>query len=513
MTLAYLDALDQHGPAGFGFLDTQLRFVRVNHRLAQINDVDIDGHIGRHARDVLDPEMWESRRPILERALTGEASIDIPLPGRLSADGTRRLIVGSYIPVTSDGQIAGIAVIIRDVTEFSLAQTVLNRQSLAFENLFDALVITDIDGVILDCNTSFLKRSGLPREMLIGQSIMMLARPEDRERLLPFIVETLRSEGRYNGEVHYVNSHGEVRIAEISVVPLRDGQGAMTGMVAALRDITDRKIWELTLKESEERYRHTAEELASAYDRERAIASQLQDSLHPHFPSYIPGLTIDHYYRPALDEAEVGGDFADCFPLDSQVTAIAVGDLSGKGLAAAVQVGTVRNMLRYAIYNGENLAESVTKLNRTLSEFNLLVGFATLFAATFDANQSELCYINCGQEPALVFHASTGEVQELPPTGPVLGSFEHFDLIQETVALAPGDVLAVFTDGLTEVGARRGSMLGIGGVAEILGANARMEDGATQSAAALVRRLIEEVNVRVHGQLRDDICLLVAVVR
>jgi len=296
------------------------------------------------------------------------------------------------------------------------------------------------------------------------------------------------------------------------VVPLTEHE-SMTGMVAALRDITDRKIWEMTLKESEERYRHTAEELASAYDRERAIASQLQDSIHPRFPSYVPGLTIDLYYRPALDEAEVGGDFADCFPLDGQVTAVAVGDLSGKGLAAAVQVGTVRNMLRYAIYNGETLAESVTKLNRTLSEFNLLVGFATLFAATFDASVGELRYINCGQEPALVFHASTGEVEELPPTGPVLGSFEHFELTQETLTLAPGDVLAVFTDGLTEVGARRGSMLGIGGVAEILKANALTETGATQSANALVRRLIEEVNRRVHGHLRDDICLMVAVVR
>ena len=510
---AFLDAILEHAPSGFGLLDLEFRFVEVNTRLAEINGRPIEDHIGRTVSEILGPVMWKTRRALLEKALTGETTVDAALPGRQLDDGGQRQIVSTYIPVHHEGKVIGVAVIVRDVTEFTQTQTALKRQSLAFENLFDALVITDITGVIIDCNASFLRRTGLPREALIGQPIALLARPEDRERLVPSIIETLRAEGRFTGEVHYVNSSGEVRIAEISVVPFRDGRGGMTGMVAALRDTTDRKIWELTLRESEERYRHTAEELAAAYDRERAIASQLQDSLHPHFPTYIPGLSIDHYYRPALDEAEVGGDFADCFPLDGQVTAIAVGDLSGKGLAAAVQVGTVRNMLRYAIYNGSTLSESVSKLNKTLSEFNLLVGFATLFAATFDANNGELNYINCGQEPALVYHAATGEVEELAPTGPVLGSFEHFDLIQETVPLSSGDVLAIFTDGLTEVGARRGELLGVGGVAEILSANALSDSGSTQPADVLVRRLVQEVNKRVKGRLRDDICLLVAVVR
>ncbi len=102
-------------------------------------------------------------------------------------------------------------------------------------------------------------------------------------------------------------------------------------------------------------------DLAQVRRREQAIAATLQDALRPRLPERVPGLDLADFYRPALDEAYVGGDFFDVFPLDKSLIALVVGDVSGKGLAAASQVATVRNMLRYALYRGTGVAEAVTE--------------------------------------------------------------------------------------------------------------------------------------------------------
>ena len=97
--------------------------------------------------------------------------------------------------------------------------------------------------------------------------------------------------------------------------------------------------------------------------------------LRPQLPERVPGLDLKDFYRPALEEANVGGDFFDVFPLDKGLFALAVGDVSGKGLAAAAQVATVRNMLRYALYQRPTVAQAVTELNQIVSTQELLIGF------------------------------------------------------------------------------------------------------------------------------------------
>ena len=96
----------------------------------------------------------------------------------------------------------------------------------------------------------------------------------------------------------------------------------------------------------------SASEAARVQQRERNIATQLQQALQPAVPETIAGLSLAHYYEAALDEAGVGGDFYDVYAVDKGCTALIVGDLSGKGLAAASQVATVRNMLRAVLYLG-----------------------------------------------------------------------------------------------------------------------------------------------------------------
>ena len=258
------------------------------------------------------------------------------------------------------------------------------------------------------------------------------------------------------------------------------------------------------------RRKRLEEELRSAYERESKIAGWLQDALRPALPGPLPGLEVKSHYSPALQEASVGGDFFDVFTLEKGCTVLVVADLSGKGLAAAAQIATVRHMLRTLLYLPGRVSDAMTRLNHLLVEHRLLVGFATLFAGIYDAPERSLVYACCGQEPGLLHRAATGAIEELSPTGPVLGAVPDAIFAEGRVTLCPGDVLAVFTDGLTEAGARRSQLLGIEGVADLL---RQRPSGASPSAAPIVSHLISGVEAFAGpGGIRDDVCLLVAVV-
>ena len=201
------------------------------------------------------------------------------------------------------------------------------------------------------------------------------------------------------------------------------------------------------------------------------------------------------------------GDFSDVFASGKGSTFLVVGDLAGKGLAAASQVAAVRNMLRFALYNGRTLAGPVTSLNHTLAVYELLTGFATLFVGRYDASVCRLSYVNCGQDAGLIRRAATGQIVSLPPTGPVLGGFDGAAYTEESVVLEPGDVLALYTDGLTEAGPSRTELLTSDGVAALL---AQQKNG--ESAAGIVSQLIAGVEAYARNGIRDDQCLLVGVV-
>ncbi len=298
-----------------------------------------------------------------------------------------------------------------------------------------------------------------------------------------------------------------VRVPLVSGVSMTALSAAMTG---GPRDWTPDEV---ALVEAVATQTQTALEVR-VQRREHQIAEQLQAALQPELPQSVAGLKLANYYEAALEEAGVGGDFYDCFPLEKGRIALVVGDLSGKGLAAAAQVATVRNMLRAFLYSLPTVAEAIAELNRTLSENNLLTGFTTLFVGAYDSGARMLSYVNCGQEPALVRRGATGAVEPLAPTGPVLGSIESAQYAEETARLRPGDALAIFSDGMTEVGPRRTQMLGIEGVTALFAEAVQGQDtdSAQGMAEHLVRRLVAGVDTAAQGGvMRDDVCLLVAV--
>lgn len=293
-------------------------------------------------------------------------------------------------------------------------------------------------------------------------------------------------------------------------VPFFDSGILVAALFAAMTEPHGWTADEISLVEEVATLTRTALETARVSQIEHTIAQQLQTALQPNIPRSVPGLLLADYYRPALEEAGVGGDFSDVFAADKGITFLVVGDLAGKGLAAASQVAAIRNMLRFALYNGRTLAGPITSLNHTLAVYELLTGFATLFVGRYDAQTRCLTYVNCGQDAGLLLREANGQIVSLPPTGPVMGGFDGAVFTEETVTLEPGDVLALYTDGLTEAGPSRTALLTGDGVAALL-AQRPSPEKAAEKAAEIVSRLITGVDAYAENGIRDDQCLLVAV--
>lgn len=295
-------------------------------------------------------------------------------------------------------------------------------------------------------------------------------------------------------------------------VPIEAGS-QMTALAVAMSD--GPRQWtpdEVRLMENAASLLRSVLELASLVQRERNIAQQLQDALRPTSPGSLPGLALASYYQPALAEASVGGDFFDVFPVETGCVALVVADLSGKGLAAASQVATVRNMLRLSLYTGKTVSQAITTLHEALVEHDLLTGFATLFVGMYDQKEHTLTYVNCGQEPGLLWRADQNAVEALVPTGPVLGGFASGEFEQRTVDLLKGDVLALFTDGLTEVGPSRKELLEVEGVSALfLSCCSENRERGVWDPQAIVDGLIGRVDGFAQGGVRDDIALLIGV--
>ena len=314
-----------------------------------------------------------------------------------------------------------------------------------------------------------------------------------------------------------IRQHGlpSVAVAALDALGVRSGisapifsNGRLVAALAVAMSGTQRN-WtpdDIAVVSSIAALTRSALDLAQVHQREANIASVLQGALKPADPVHIPGLELALYYKACLDEANVGGDFFDVLALDKGMFALAVGDVSGKGLAAAAQVSTLRNMLRFALYTEPDLAAAIGRLNRVLAGNTLLAGFATLAVAVFDTGARSMTYVSCGQEPILMRRASGDEIVQLEATGPVIGVDESAEYIARAVQLRGGDSVIIYTDGLTECGPDRLHLLGVDALADLV------KGGPRSGAAGLKDHIVQGAQRHARGAFTDDMCMLVGIV-
>ena len=181
-------------------------------------------------------------------------------------------------------------------------------------------------------------------------------------------------------------------------------------------------------------------------NRELEIAREVQERLFPQSYPAVPGLDYAGRCRPAQG---VGGDYYDFLELAEGRFGIAVGDVSGKGVPAALLMASLQASLRGQTISGSpDLAKLMSNVNRLIFETSPANRYATFFYGEYQPATRQFTYVNGGHNPPLVFR--NGEVLRLEDGGPVVGLFKPARYSQANVELAAGDVLLFYTDGISE---------------------------------------------------------------
>ncbi|MFL6351739.1 MAG: PP2C family protein-serine/threonine phosphatase [Bryobacteraceae bacterium] len=184
----------------------------------------------------------------------------------------------------------------------------------------------------------------------------------------------------------------------------------------------------------------------SAKDAELTIARNVQRRLLPQPHLHACGLECECVSLPAGD---IGGDLYDFFEIDSCGVAFLLGDVSGKGIGAALLVANLQASIRSQKELARYPVRLLDRVNRLFFEFTRPEHYATLFFGVYESDTRTVRYVNCGH-PSPVLLRADGELELLDATATVLGAFTGSVFAERTVSLAQGDRLVLFSDGLTE---------------------------------------------------------------
>ena len=217
-------------------------------------------------------------------------------------------------------------------------------------------------------------------------------------------------------------------------------------------------------------------------------------------PSRTPEVRGLDYYGECQPAGDVVGDFYDFIPLGQHALAVSIGDVSGKGVSAAIMMSALQTSLRGMTCDGSgDAADVVRTLNRTVCDICPDNFFATLFYAHVDSRSRCLRYVSAGHPAALIVRSEGNRVERLESTGAVLGLTGRSIYTQRSVLLEPGDLLVAFTDGVAEAMDERGGEWRDDGVL----AAVRRHPGAR--ASEVVRRIRDAVErFTCHTGQTDD---------
>ncbi len=231
------------------------------------------------------------------------------------------------------------------------------------------------------------------------------------------------------------------------------------------------------LLESEKALQHMQEDLR--------VAARIQQNLLPQAPPDVPEYEITGRTIPAQI---VGGDYFDYFRAGEGSLALALGDVSGKGLPASLLMANVQATLRGQALWTSSAAQCVARANRQLYCSTSSDRFVTLFFAFLDTREHRITYCNAGQEPPILMSAD-GSHRRLDAGGPLLGVMENFEYEEDTLALHADDILLAYSDGFSEATDSNGVMLGEKGILDVLRTHGR--GGLSHLVAAMMRTAAE----------------------
>ncbi|HEX4431908.1 MAG TPA: SpoIIE family protein phosphatase [Frankiaceae bacterium] len=354
---------------------------------------------------------------------------------------------------------------------------------------------TTPDGTIIKVNQTFLQLTGYSRSELVGKrTFAQLLSAGGRIYHETHFAPLLRMQGSAR-EIAFelLTAHGTRLPVLVNAVLDRSVDGAPVVVRAAVFDATQRREYERELLRAKERA-----ELSEA--RAVTLARALQQTLIPPTPPVIPGLDIAAAYRPAGSGEEVGGDFYDIFQIGDDDWVVALGDVRGKGVEAAVVTALARHTLRAVSFGMAGPSQALLAFNDALLAHES-DRFATVLLMRLHADKNGWSAIlSAGGHPLPLLRSEGREPVAFGEPGMALGLFPEPDLHDASVRLQPGDCLVLYTDGVTEGRSGR----------DFFGEQALTACIAwrAESAQQLVDGILHEAMAFQHDNPSDDIAIV-----
>jgi len=243
--LAELQAVYEGAPVGLAFIGPDLRFVRVNARLAALNGATPAAHVGRTPAEVT-----PALAPFIEPLLRGVLATGEPVRGlefRTEAPGepgrVRDWLI-DYAPAVEGGSIVGVTCAVAEVTALKRAEAAADaarrHEARLLAQMHEAVIVTDLAGVITSWNAGAERLYGYRADDVVGQSVALLYFEEDRAGLEPTVLAPLRAAGTLALDLRNRRADGSARWVRLSLALVRDEGGAPEGMIGYSTDITDR---------------------------------------------------------------------------------------------------------------------------------------------------------------------------------------------------------------------------------------------------------------------------------
>ena len=393
------------------------------------------------AHFILDGLGVQSRTPTLVIGLVMALGF---IPGQRKL---RSLLAERFYPEKSR-----LRAILRDFLRSSLA----TADARTFWQGFEARLA---DGLGTERIYPVICRSGDPRMLLEGVESLPFCSDDELMRRLdesrhPLLVDELLASGKV--EMAEEQREWLERTGSAILIPLHVSSG-LAGFLALGKKSSeeDYSSEELELLQSlsaqvslvAENLELLSEKIEKEkLDQQLEVARSIQERLLPDRSPRTPGLEVEGLIRFCL---QVAGDYYDILPLEDGRTAVAIGDVSGKGVGPALLMANLQASLRTTQEIGMELSESVSRINRLVCENTPTDMFITFFVCVFEPGTGTLRYVNAGHDPPVLI-SPAGSYTRLPDGGLLLG-FDRESVYREgSVRLGPGEALLMYTDGVTE---------------------------------------------------------------
>jgi sigma-B regulation protein RsbU (phosphoserine phosphatase) len=334
------------------------------------------------------------------------------------------------------------------VEALAIANEQLNTQSAAIKSAANGIIITDLKGVVQWVNPAFTRLTGYEMEDMVGHGLNILNSGAQTKEFFTQMWKKILAGEVWHDEVVNKRKDGTLYTEEMTITPVHDSAGKISQFVAIKHDITERKRLEQIVKSANLRM-----------EGELNVARDIQMSMLPlKFPAFPDRQDIDVFAK-LIPAREVGGDFYDFFFIDEENFCFVIGDVSGKGVPAALFMAVTKALLKAGASNERSTAKILAHVNNEISRDNENSMFITVFMAILNTTTGYLVYTNAGHNPPFLLSKAEEKPVKLSDLhGMAIGVEEGIDYAETVLQINRGDSIFSYTDGVTEAQNEKGKL-------------------------------------------------------